>query len=538
MTRATYARGQTAAVFDLDGVVTFTARVHFAAWKMLFDRYLHDRAAQGEPVRPFEAGDYHDLVDGRPRYEGVRVFLASRGIELPYGDPADAPGHLTVCGLGNRKNELFDALLRDQGVEVDAHAVRLIEDLRAAGVRVGMASSSRNAARVLARAKLSTLFDTSVDGVTSEQEGLAGKPAPDIFLRCLALLGGEPRASVVVEDAAAGVQAGRTGGFGLVIGVDRGGNWRRLREHGADWIVRNLAELSADGILEYLAARTHVRPNALSASAELTRRLAGKRLALFLDYDGTLTPIVDRPDLAVLSDDMREALRHVARVWPTTIVSGRGRENVAALVGVDTLTYAGSHGFDVAGPAESNLRLEVDPEIVPLLTHMAATLRTRTAQIPGVLIENKRFSVAVHYRLTPEHHIDAVERIVDETLAGHPQLRKAFGKKVFELRPAREWDKGKAVLWLLEQLHLNTPEVLPVFIGDDTTDEDGFHALEGIGIGVVVLEMPRATAAHYSLQNVAEVGMLLEQLTRVASSRRVQTPGHATVPARKEEGRL
>jgi trehalose-phosphatase len=534
--RSTQPGGPTAAVFDLDGVVTFTAHVHYSAWKALFDPYLRARTTRyAEPFRPFEPPDYQAFVDGRPRYEGVRTFLASRGIELPYGSPIDAPGHETVCGLGNRKNQLFDALLQEQGVEVDPHTLRLIEDLRGAGIRVGMASSSRNAAAVLARAGLSALFDASVDGTTSERDGLQGKPAPDIFLQCLALLGGNPRTSIVIEDAAAGVQAGRTGGFGLVVGVDRGGNWLRLRQHGADWIVRDLAELSANRILEYLAAREHVRPNALTAWPELSRMLAGRPLALFLDYDGTLTPIVDRPDLAVLSDDMREALRHVARVWPTTIVSGRGRNDVEALVGVDTLTYAGSHGFDVAGAAGSNLRLEVDPEIVPLMTRIAAALQARTAHIPNVLIENKRFSVAVHYRLTPDQHVADVERMIDEMLVDHPQLKKTFGKKVFELRPARQWDKGKAVLWLMEHMHASGSDVVPVFIGDDTTDEDAFLALAHTGVGVVVLEMPRATAARYSLQNVDEVSMLLEQLAGMASPQAAFVSGHSTAHTRAQE---
>jgi trehalose-phosphatase len=509
-----------AAVFDLDGVVTLTGRLHEAAWKEMFDAYLRAREARGgEPFRPFESADYRAHVDGRPRYEGVAAFLGSRGIVLPRGGRSDPPEAETVCGLGNRKQQLFHERLHRHGPEVDADAVRFVRELRATGVRVGMASSSRNAALVLERAGLTDLFDARVDGLLSEELGLRGKPAPDIFLTCLERLGGaEPGAALMVEDAFAGIEAGRAAAFGLVLGVDRGENWLALRQAGADWIVRGFHEMSAKAVRTYFRARDHLRPNALAAWPELSRELSGRRLALFLDYDGTLTPIVDRPDLAILSDEMRAALRRVAAVWPTVIVSGRGREDVSALVAVDSLTYAASHGFDVAGPAGSNLRLEVDPEIVPAMSASAGAVRKRIKDIPGVLVEDKKFSVAVHYRLAAPDRVAEIEQIVDAVLATEPRLEKAHGKMVFELRPAREWDKGRAVLWLMGTLGLDTLDVVPIFIGDDTTDEDAFRALAGHGIGIVVLDLPRPTAARYALQNVEEVRLLLDRLVAVRSA--------------------
>lgn len=246
-----------AAVFDLDGVVTRTARVHLAAWKTLFDAYLRERARRaGEPFRPFTPEDYRAYVDGRPRYDGVRTFLASRGITLPEGSPDDPPGTETVIGLGNRKNELFHEQLEALGVDVDRDAVRLVHELRGQGVRVGMATSSRNGAHILERAGLSELFEARVDGVVSARLGLKGKPAPDIFLECLRRLGAPDAArAVIVEDAPAGVAAGRAGGFGLVLGVAREDNEAELLEHGADQVVTGFEGVTAERVIRWFQER-------------------------------------------------------------------------------------------------------------------------------------------------------------------------------------------------------------------------------------------------------------------------------------------
>lgn len=506
--------GYTAAVFDLDGVVTFTARVHFAAWKELFDEFLRERSREtGEPLHPFTEADYRDHVDGLPRHDGVRGFLASRGITLPEGGPSDAPQARTVSGLAERKNEVFQAQIRSIGVDIDEEAVRLIQELRSRGIVVGVASSSRNTPLILETAGLDDLFDARVDGSVAERLRLAGKPEPDIFLACLDLLGGhDPARALVVEDAVAGVEAGRAGGFGLVLGVDRGGRAIALREHGADWVVRGFADVTYERLDTYFHNREHARPNALTRWSEIAADLQARRPALFLDYDGTLTPIVSRPDLARLSPEMRESLQRVSEVWPTTIVSGRGREDVTALVGIDSLNYAGSHGFDIFGPSIGNAELDIDPELVPAVTEAADSVARTTAAIPGVLVENKKFAVAVHYRLVEPDRVDEVERAVDEALAGRPALRKTGGKKVFELRPSMPWDKGRAILWLMEALRLG-PDVVPIYLGDDETDEDAFRVLETRGIGIVVTELPRPTSARYSLQDVDEVRAWLERLT-------------------------
>ncbi len=234
-----------ACLFDLDGVLTQTAKVHAAAWKQMFDEYLRDRAARtGEPFVPFDAGhDYDEYVDGKPRADGVRSFLAARGIALPEGSPHDPPDAETIAGLGTRKNELVLALIHRDGVEPYEGSVRFAEAARAAGLRRAVVSSSTNCRDVLVAAGIEELLEVRIDGVVAEQQGLRGKPAPDTFLAGARALGVEPEAAAVFEDALAGVEAGRAGGFGLVVGVDRAGQADALRAHGADVVVSDLAEL-------------------------------------------------------------------------------------------------------------------------------------------------------------------------------------------------------------------------------------------------------------------------------------------------------
>lgn len=234
-----------ACLFDLDGVLTQTATLHATAWKAMFDAYLRDRAERTDGAFvPFDAkDDYDEYVDGEPRYDGVRSFLASRGIELPEGESSDPPTAETVHGLGNRKNELVLRLIRERGVEAYEGSVRYLRASRDAGLRRAVVSSSSNCRDVLAAAGIEDLLEARIDGIVAEREHLRGKPAPDTFLAGARALGVEPAEAAVFEDALAGVAAGRAGSFGCVIGVDRVGQAEALRQHGADLVVFDLAEL-------------------------------------------------------------------------------------------------------------------------------------------------------------------------------------------------------------------------------------------------------------------------------------------------------
>jgi alpha,alpha-trehalase len=245
MNRSASLAGIDAVIFDMDGVVTDTANVHAAAWKRLFDEYLQERAAAGgETFVPFDADhDYSRYVDGKPRYDGVRDFLAARGISLPEGEITDAPERETISGLGNRKDAYFLAHLREHGARAFPSTVDLVQRLTAKRVPTAIISASRNMTEVLAAAGLGDLFAVKVNGLDADRLNLRGKPYPDVFLEAARRLGVEASRAAIVEDALAGVEAGRRGGFGLVVGVDRTGHGDALLAAGADVVVRDLEEL-------------------------------------------------------------------------------------------------------------------------------------------------------------------------------------------------------------------------------------------------------------------------------------------------------
>ena len=238
-------KGTRGCLFDLDGVLTKTAKVHDAAWKEMFDDFLRDRSRRtGQPFVPFDpVKDYDEYVDGKPREDGTRAFLASRGIDLPEGGEDDRPDAQTIHGLSNRKNQIVLQRIHTDGVEAYEGSVRYVRAARDAGLRRAVVSSSANAHDVLVAAGIEDLFETRIDGVVAERDHLRGKPAPDTFLAGARALGLEPPAAAVFEDALAGVAAGRAGGFGCVVGVDRAGQADELRKHGADIVVTDLADL-------------------------------------------------------------------------------------------------------------------------------------------------------------------------------------------------------------------------------------------------------------------------------------------------------
>jgi len=252
-------------------------------------------------------------------------------------------------------------------------------------------------------------------------------------------------------------------------------------------------------------------PSALKHVQEIARRSG--RPAIFLDYDGTLTPIVSQPEKALLSDSMRQAVQALVMQAPVAILSGRDLDDIRQRVNIGAIVYAGSHGFDIAGPR--GLRKEMATEFLPRLDMVEKELGNQLAGIAGARLERKRFSIAAHYRNVNESDVPKVERAVSEVAARHRELRKMDGKKVYELLPDIDWDKGKAVLWLLENLGLERAKVRPIYIGDDRTDEDAFRALGQRGMGILVNEQPRPTAASYSLKDPTEVEGFLRELVAI-----------------------
>lgn len=524
-----------AVIFDLDGVITRTALIHAQAWKETFDEYLRLRERRDkEPFKEFTyQEDYLKFVDGKPRYEGVKSFLASRGIKLPFGDPADAPEEETICGIGNKKNMLFSKILREKGVEVYPSSVEFVHSLKKAGIKVGVASSSKNCVQILEVAGLKDLFETIVDGKVSARLGLQGKPEGDIFVTAAYNLGVSPAKAVVVEDAISGVEAGRNGGFGLVIGVARERNQAELLDNGADIAVSDLSRINLEwidawflripsslftfwekrrtmsDIIKEEKTDIFINPYYFRSSKELF--FSGKKLAFFLDYDGTLTPIVDRPEYAVVSSEMRKILKQLSSKYPTAIVSGRLKKNVENLVGIKGLFYAGSHGFEISGPNTLMIHPQAK-EFVPLILEVTNKLKEELSNIEGVIIEEKKLSVAVHYRLVNQEYWDRIKDVVKKSICNLPSLRLMKGKKVFEIMPATDWNKAKAVRWIMQVLGLDWDTTSVIYLGDDTTDEDVFRFIRTRGLGILVSENPRPSAAEFRLASPDEVGKLFKKI--------------------------
>lgn len=502
-----------AVIFDLDGVITKTASVHMASWELLFDDYLQERSARsGEPFEPFTSSDYLDHVDGKPRYDGVQSFLESRSIDIPWGSPEDPAEMETVCGLGNRKNAYFLERLRTHGAEPYDTSVAFVRELQRQGVGTALISSSRNVEDVLASAGLSDLFAVRIDGVRAAKLGIPGKPDPAVFLEAAAELGADPARAAIVEDAQSGAEAGKRGGFAVVIGVDRGGNAEDLAAAGATVVVADLGEVS---VAPAEAAARATLPSALGQFSDIRQRLEGREPAVFLDYDGVLSPIVAHPDLAVLSDDTRRTLADLAGVLTVAVVSGRDVGDVRDKIRLSGIYYAGSHGFDIIAPDGQPVvdeRLARFQQYLAPLDTASARLEELLKGVEGSQVERKKFAIAVHFRRVADVDVKRVEDAVWETAPLVPLLRVTTGKKIFEFRPDFDWDKGRALQWLLTELGLDRPDVVPLYIGDDTTDEDAFRAVRKRGIGIVVGREGEASLAQYALENTEEAATFLSDL--------------------------
>jgi trehalose-phosphatase len=428
-----------------------------------------------------------------------------------------------VHALGARKNAFFRAWLEGNPVQPYPGTLALIGALRKASIKTAVFSASRNAEAVLRSAGVRELFDTKVDGGDAARLRLPGKPDPAMLREAAGRLGVVATRCAVVEDAIAGVQAGASGGFGLVVGVDRGGQVETLRHAGARVVVNDLAELA---LLEdrRLGLKTLANlPSVWQHEDDLRRRLAGQRPAIFLDYDGTLTPIVEDHTKALISDDMRQAVHRLSQCCTVAIVSGRDLAMLSGLVRLDSVWYAGSHGFEISGPRGGIRGMEKGVEFLPELARAEELLREQLADIPGHSVERKRFSIAVHFRQVADADQGRLESIVAQVLAACPRLLIGHGKKVFELQPAIDWNKGQAVRWLLRRLGLDQPGVVPIYVGDDITDEHAFRALSGRGLGIAVRDGgTRQTAADLALTDVNEVMRLLDMLCTISTQARGQ----------------
>ncbi len=503
-----------ALIFDLDGVITQTRKTHKKAWKEMFDNFFEAKHPEQSSMTE---SDYQEYVDGKPRYQGVKSFLASRSIDLPFGSTDDDPGFDTICALGNSKNKLFNKVLVTDGVEVFEDALEKLKEWRGQGLKTAIVSSSKNCKKIIEVAGISHLFDTRVDGVTSEELGLKGKPDPDIFTEAANRLNVSVENAVVFEDATSGVKAGQKGYFGLVVGVSRFDNAQSLKDNGADITINdfNGFNLEDETLQEEFFSRqgTPIFPD----NDEIFKILKQKKPVIFLDYDGTLSPIVPRPKDAIISPDMKKTLKKLAELYTVAIVTGRDKEDVENLVGLDELIYAGSHGYIITGPDGLFMEHPDSEKIIPKLDtiekEVTSYLKDKTE---GTQVDRKRYAIGIHYRNARAQDEKVVLDLVDEILKKHPGHKKGEGKKIIEIKPDLDWHKGKAVLWILDALDLSeNKNVKPVFIGDDITDEDGFEALKDIGLGILVGVHGQPTAAKYALKNVFQVREFFKKLIAI-----------------------
>lgn len=503
-----------AVILDLDGVVTQTTRLHAKAWKLILDDFLEKQ--QGSNYQPFNPeDDYNHYLEGKTRSDGLRSFLASRKIELPEGNPEDDAPDETGSRLDKQQNEAFLKLIEEEGVAAYKDTIQVIKEWRSRQIKTAVVSSSRNCKPILDAAGLTDLFDAWIDTSVLAQKDLKEKPAPDSLLEASRMLKVTPDETLVVEHTVTGVLAGKKGAFKLIAGVARRGEDSALREQGADIVVNKLTELQKEiGRLNRVRDAESL-PHALEKLDAIAQTIGDRQPVLFLDYDGTLSPLVSDPDKAFLAANTRKQLEELARLVSVAVVSGRDRTDVQQKVGLTNIIYAGSHGFDIEGPNGLELQYEGGLQAIPALDIAEQHLHEKTGHIKGAIVERKKYAIAVHYRNVAAEEVDKVKSAVYEALEAQEKLKKGGGKEILELKPNIDWHKGRATRWLLDALKLNSNSYIPIFIGDDITDEDAIDAVADDGIGIIVGTHGEKTAATYRLNDTEEVGRFLEKLQQL-----------------------
>jgi trehalose-phosphatase len=499
-----------AVVIDLGGVLVHTALIHINAWEQVFTEYFPDK---GEgPL--FSENDYYTYFAGKPRYGRLQIFLNSKNINLPFGNEKDLPGDQTICSLENKKAKLFTRLINEGKLQVYEKAVEKIKYWKAKGLKTAVVSSDEKFKKALNLAEISNLFDVKIDSASSRKMGLKEKPEADLYVEAAKELDLPPESCVLFDDSVAGLQAGSKANYGLVVGVNRTNNRKELSENGADMVIDTFQDFDLFDNAEIDDWFIQSIPPFASEYSKIGKAVYKKIPVVFLDYDGTLTPIVQQPEDAILSKEMQDVLRECAAKFKVAAVSGRDMDDLRSKINIDNLIYAGSHGFRISGPGGLYMEHEKSAELLPKLDRMEEKLNTVFSNTTeGVRVERKRFAIAVHYRNAGAEDIPYIKQKVYETNSGRTGFKVGEGKMILEIKPDINWHKGKAVLWILEKLNLaDTSRYIPIYIGDDVTDEDAYEVLKNRGMGIQVGPGAKNTAAHFRLKNVYQVRLLLKEL--------------------------
>ena len=506
----THQTGAKAVIVDMSEVLIHTSLISKNTWETVFNELFEKHDA----IQPFSEEDYYTYIDGKPKFERVQSFLNSRSINLPFGTQSDSTDIDTVCSLEKRKSKLFSRRLKEGEFQFYEKALQKLKYWKDKGLKTAIVSSDENFKKALNASIIKNLFDVKIDGHAARKKGLKEKPEADLYIEAAKELGIAPESCALFDDTVAGLQAGSKGNFGLVVGVNRRDNRKLMSENGADLVIDDFNELDLINDPEIEAWFNQSIPPFASQYVEIGKAVFEKTPVLFLDYDGTLTPIVQRPEDALISEEMRDVLSECATKFKVAAVSGRDMDDLKSRINIENLIYAGSHGFRISGPGGMYMEHEKTGQLLPELDKMEHKLHDVFSEsAKGVQIERKRYAIAIHYRNAHEDDIPSIRDKVYKTLKNSKNLKVGEGKKILEVKPDIHWHKGKAVLWILNELGLTDPDkYVPIYIGDDVTDEDAYKALINRGIGIQVGPGASQTAAQYRLKNVYQVRIFLNEL--------------------------
>lgn len=476
-------------IFDLDGVLTDTQKLHMLAWERMFNELLSQYHQAS-----FSPGDYREYLDGKPRIDGIKSFLTSRKIDL---------NEKEMLELGLRKNQYYLEELKSKGPGLIEDSFSLVVQLARNNFPMAVVSSSRNCRQIMDITGLSDYIKVVVDPMVAETEKLPGKPAPDYFLKASELLGYPPEKCCLVEDAISGILAGVRGKFGKVVGIKvNQTGLEGLKMVGAHQVVNSLWEI--EGVTELLKLQP--------ASHLINSLKSNKDFFLFLDYDGTLSEIVEEPWKAVPVEGIVPLISAIGKLIPVCLITGRDTEVIKSFIDLPHIYYSTCHGFEINGPENLHYELEEARAIGPAFDLAREELTLLMEHHEGLVIERKTFGLAFHYRMIKSREVaQEIVSMVQEYASLHQKLKWKAGEEVIELLPNLNWDKGKALLKLYEVLNFR-PTRLPIFLGDGKTDEDAFREMLNWGYPVLVQEKLRPTLASFQLSSPFEVRRFLKEL--------------------------
>lgn len=491
-----------AVIFALEGVIVDTIAIRGAVWADFYREHYPDRPALAER-------DHARIAAGASPADAVADGLAARGVTLPKGAPSDSPTAETAWGIAKLLDRGFSDRIAHDGVPVNEATIDLARRVRSAGLGIAVCSAGRHASEILDAAGVGDVFGAGTTVVADETDAEA-------LAEAARQLDTDPARTAVVQGSPTALAASRSGGFAVTIGVARAGHEELLRRAGADVVVTDVAQI------EFRAGTRRISriPDALTSRHQSAALLRTRRPAVFLDFDGTIAEIVNQPTAATLVEGVATELSRLARHCPVGIISGRDLADVRARVGVPGIWYAGSHGFELVGPDGQHYENEEAAAAEPDLVRVTSTLCDRLRSVPGVLVESKRFAVSVHYRNVDAERVDEVISIACAAVAEEPRLRATGGRKVVEIRPDVDWDKGRALSWVLDHVGASD-DLLPIYVGDDLTDEDAFDAIESSGFGIVVRhgeDGDRRSAARFAVDGPAQVHELLQRIADLVGS--------------------